>query len=538
MAFTAAQKRQYWAKKNADNKKREANKKPFIPLSNPSTFQRAVFNDIANESHNTVIEACAGSGKSTTLINGLTYIPKGSKVALCAFGRDPAEELQDRCPQVEGVEIEINTTHSFGGRALKRRFPNAILDKDKLKKIVIGEIGDPYADPEKTNEELEEKLENICKCTSLAKQGLSLDEDSIIELMDKFNIDFMSEEERKRITSADVIESLQRQFVSTVLDIIEKCKRQTYTYDFDDMLFLVVALNLPMEQFDFVLPDEVQDFNACQIKLIKKMVRPGGRIIAGGDSNQAIFLFRNADENSIPDLISSLNAKVLPLSITYRCAKAIVRYVKGIVPNLPIEAGPTNAEGSVNLGVKFNELNEKVKPGDFIISRLNAPLMPIALHLLRKSIPCQIMGRDIGGYLKFFLWKSGCKDIPSFINWIDEWEQKQIEILTKRKRKPSNMEGMIENIRDRSQCLTMLALDCTSMEEMGKKITKLFSDESKVGFVILGSTHKLKGKESDTVWMLNSTYKPGKSVEENNLLYVACTRSKFTLNVVEGNLRD
>lgn len=540
MAYTPAQKRQYWAKRRADEKKKAANKKPFKPIATPSPFQVAVFDDIAHGSGDTVVEAVAGSGKSTTLLNGLLYIPEGKKVCFCAFGHDIAEELKDKCPK-EGIDIA--TTHSFGFRAIKKRFRGATIDKYKLKTIVTGIVGDPYTDHEKTDEAKEEMIVNLSKCVSLCKQWLAHTPDEITEVMDKYNLDFLPEENRKGNISEEQYEICRNDFVRNVITVMSICKQQTSTVDFDDMLWLAVVLNLALDQFDIIFCDEVQDFNKCQLELIKRMRIPGGRIIACGDSRQAIFLFRGADQNSMNNLVEGLNAKRLPLSITYRCAKAVVQYVKDLVPGLDhLQAAETANEGVVNLMVSFETLKDQIKPGDFVISRLNAPNMSLAMYLLANDKPCNIRGRDLAGYFQYFIKSSKCTGIPEMMDYVQSWEENQINLLQNRKKKPKNMEAMIENIMDRSKCMMLLVQGCTDMQHLKSKINTLFSDDSpnkdNPKFISLGTTHKMKGLESDTCWMLNSTFKLGKNIEENNLVYVACTRSKNVLNVVEGQLRE
>jgi ATP-dependent exoDNAse (exonuclease V) alpha subunit len=51
---------------------------------------------------------------------------------------------------------------------------------------------------------------------------------------------------------------------------------------------------------------------------------------------------------------------------------------------------------------------------------------------------------------------------------------------------------------------------------------------------VLSSTHKAKGMERDTVWVLASTYMRRPDVEEKCLYYVAVTRARKTLYLVQG----
>lgn len=63
-----------------------------------SAYQAAVFDHFRYGRGSVIIDAGAGSGKTTTLKNALVYLPPSAHVQLFAFGRDPAAELKARSP--------------------------------------------------------------------------------------------------------------------------------------------------------------------------------------------------------------------------------------------------------------------------------------------------------------------------------------------------------------------------------------------------------------------------------------------------------
>ena len=70
--------------------------------------------------------------------------------------------------------------------------------------------------------------------------------------------------------------------------------------DFDDMIWLPVALNLPIPMtFDFLIVDEYQDSNITQQELALRFC-PSGRMVIVGDRYQSIYQFRGADTMAIP----------------------------------------------------------------------------------------------------------------------------------------------------------------------------------------------------------------------------------------------
>jgi DNA helicase-2/ATP-dependent DNA helicase PcrA len=315
-----------------------------------------------------------------------------------------------------------------------------------------------------------------------------------------------------------------------VMKIINACKKDTSRIDFDDMIWLPNVLGLKLRQFDMVFIDEAQDLNKAQIELALASVRPGGRIISVGDEHQAIYGFRGADSNAIQNIVDRMGSKRLPLSVTYRCAKSIVEMAQTIVPEL--QAAPGAEQGLVE-EMSINQLENKVRPGDFVLSRVNAPLIKWCLALLKAKIPANIQGRDLGKSLTAMIKKSGAKDVDAFLSWLTEWETMEVERLCKAKRDSSV-------ICDKADCLRTLSEGTRSLAEMKENIDDLFHDGDDHNRVILSSTHKAKGLERDRVFMLRDTYRNGRKPdkgggqEEDNLAYVAITRAKKELYLVSG----
>lgn len=545
MGFSFAQKKEYWAKQ----KRMKANggvdplappKPAFKRLETPSCFQVKVFEDIEHGSGHTVVDAVAGSGKTTTLLNGLFYIPKGKSACFCAFGSDIAEELRNKNP-VPGIDIA--TTHSFGFRAAKRKFPGIKLDKYKLPNAAVELLGDPNKDPEHPDEEKAELIKQLCKCVGLAKQWLASSQEAISDIIDRYAIEFAQrpEDADSNAEAAEAYDQKRAQFVALTMALLAYCQTQTDIMDFDDMIWFPNVFNIPMDQFDVVFVDETQDLNKCQIELVKKMVAPKGRIIAVGDERQAIYLFRGADSDSIKNLVDNLGAKRLPLSVTYRCCKAVVQFVKDTVPGFEHLQTPDSADdGLVVEDADCGDMMEQAKAGDFIISRTNAPLIGIAMRFIKQGKPCNIRGRDIGGNFRAFIKSSKCKEIGEFMEYTENWRDKQVELLQKKmqaSKKAGYLETVIEMIQDKSACLLALTYGCRTIKDLFANIDKMFSDKDAKDMIILGTTHKLKGLERERVFMLASTYKPGKGGEEDNLFYVAATRAKQELVYVTGPIR-
>ena len=68
---------------------------------------------------NLVVRARAGTGKTTTIIEGVNRAPESS-ILVCAFNKRIAEELNTR---IDNSSAEAKTFHALGYAAIRRQWP-------------------------------------------------------------------------------------------------------------------------------------------------------------------------------------------------------------------------------------------------------------------------------------------------------------------------------------------------------------------------------------------------------------------------------
>lgn len=469
-----------------------------------SGYQCAIFDDVASGIGDTVVRARAGTGKTTTIVQALKSVPAGLSVAFFAFNKSIATELQSRAP----AGVEVSTLHSFGFSAVRYAFCGVRVDAKKLDRIVTDFYG--------TGRETVEIRNAVSKIVAFAKGNLCHEAAEIGAMIDAMIDAGQLEWPNDPGLTMD-------RLVQESAQILSRCKSDTRSIDFDDMIWFPCVHDLACRQFDRIFVDETQDLNRAQITLAMKARKANGRICAVGDDRQAIYAFRGADSNALDNVARALGAKVLPLSITYRCASSIVDVAKQIVPDY--EAAPNAPAGLVEQRT-VEQLKTQVKPGDFVISRTNAPLVGICLSLLRAGIPATVAGRDIGANLISLVRKTKAVDVGDLAQKIDEWAKAEIERLSRRVPPP---EAAIESVNDRAECINAIAEGAASVDDVIRKIEGLFSDTDDSRRVVCTTTHKAKGLERDRAWMLSWTYKRGKNTEEDNLYYVAVTRARREL---------
>lgn len=471
----------------------------------PSIYQQAIFDHIKNSNQNAVIEAVAGSGKTTTLIESLK-MSNATNVIFVAFNKHIAEELKPKVPS----GVRVSTMHSFGYEQILRTYGKVNIDNFKVKKVIQNKAKDLYlAFAENKNE----YGEDLSALVDLLRLNLCSSTDEALSIAQKHSLNSTSES-----------------LINDAFIVMRELNRVRDTIDFVDMIYIPAVEDIKIKEFDLVLVDECQDLSKSQIQLMKKMKSPNGRIIAVGDRNQAIYGFGGADSESFATLTQMENTVLLPLSISYRCSKAVIREAQRIVPS--IEYFEHAIEGKVN----YNGLVENIKDGDFVLCRMNAPLISLALKFISSGRKASVKGIDIGSKIINNLRSTKESNINRAISILkSRYVAAKVEFENstdkKSKIKLITMEDMLN-------ATEVLAKDCNTIDDMKKKINTLFSDTEKQG-IIFSSAHKAKGLEANNVHIIKPEFMPLKSAtldwekeQEHNLHYVAITRAKSILNYI------
>lgn len=470
-----------------------------------SEQQQAVFKHFAESKRNASVEARAGTGKTTTIKEAFKHAPE-RRMLYAVFNKknqvEAAEKIRDR-------RVDVLTLHSLGFRFIRKVWmdakPDDMVEQDRVKAAYAA-----------ANEVITDAL--LASCVKLVgflkNTSLNPSYAEAYEVAQNLELVGTFPEQDARLVNAAL----------RVLDL-SKVKDVQGRISFNDMVWLPVANNWVQAMYDLVVVDEAQDMNLPQLTMARTASK--GRVIVVGDDRQAIYGFRGAVQNGMAMMCEKLDAVRLPLTITYRCPKAVVALAQTEVPDY--RAHDTAPEGEV-VDVKESKMFSEVKPGDAILSRLNAPLMPLVLGLLRKNIPARIEGRDIGKQLSGIVRGLKAKSVPDFIAKLETWKERQIARASKFK----NPEKKIEQTQDIVDTLAVLAQDSTSVTDIERRLEVLFQDTNDYSkpAVVLSSVHKAKGLEWKRVWMLSETFRRGKGGEEANIFYVAVTRAQASLYLV------
>ncbi len=475
---------------------------------NWSVYQQNVFSFVETGAGNAIVEAVAGSGKTTTIVEALSRV-KGSSLFL-AFNKSIAEELKSR-------GVNARTFHSLTYGPVTRAVGARTVNTQKIADII---------DARFTGDDRRLYGAFVKKLVGLARQaGIGC---LVADARDEWD---------RLATHHDVElehEDAQYETALRLSSLTLEWANQSREVDFDDLLYRAVKDGITLPKFDWVFVDEAQDTNAIQRAILRKVLHNGSRLIAVGDPAQAIYGFRGADSEALNLIASEFNCVRLPLTVTYRCPQQVVRFARQWVDH--IEAAPGADEGAVTvLGERFDR--KEFRTGDLIVCRTTKPLVALAYELLKARVPARIMGKDIGAGLVALVEKQKAKGIPALIEKLNTYTAREVEkAIAKRQ------DAKAEQISDRTACVLFLidTLDENhrTVPELIRVIEGLFSDNGAA--VVLATIHKAKGLEAPRVFWLNSSQCPSKwakqewqQQQERNLCYVAATRAKEELVLIE-----
>lgn len=480
--------------------------------------QAAAIKEVETGSGSIVLSAVAGAGKTSVLIEMLK-VTNGT-VAFCAFNKEIAQEIENKINKKNiKKDVKVGTVHSFGFGALRRAFSNIKVDGNKLRNIAKEEFNGEYF-------HLREFVTNSVAMAKEVGIGAVVDDDynNWISMFDHYNLWDMLPGDISTETAIDASQFLLN------------CSNNTRNIvDFSDMIYLPIKNKLKMGQYSNIFLDEAQDTNATRRALVKMMLAPKGRLIACGDNAQAIYGWTGANHNALNLIKEEFKAKEMPLSVTFRCPKQVVKLAQNYVQH--IESHPDSPEGIVD-ECTIKELPNLVAQDDAIICRNTKPLVEVAYTLIRNKIPCKVEGRKIGeGLIKLATrWK--VKTIQTLINKLEIYKEKEIK-----KNKEKGNDTMCQIIEDQVETLFVFIDQCKvndPITTLTTKIQELFEDTENKQILTLSTIHKSKGREFPRVFALGmDTYSPSKYAkrdwemqQEDNLLYVLVTRAKIHLTKV------
>lgn len=473
---------------------------------NWSHYSEALFEKYLHSDENIIVQACPGAGKTTNVkhIWGLD----DKRTVYLVFNKANQVEAEGKLPRKNGSDVL--TLNGLGHRVIMRNFGSVALDANKVSTLVKNFKGNNHSHVWKVKRE---RNWNLIKAVNTAKMFM-VDSFTSVEQYDAMVTQFNLED----------YSGMQMD----VENVLSKSDDITNVIDYNDQIRFPAIYQLAMPSYQVVLGDEVQDFSPIQARMISKL--GAQRYVLVGDKHQSMYAFRGAMNNSMSVLKDMFKCTEMPLSITYRCGKNIVKEARVLFSD--IEEWSEADEGIVRR-IEGEEGKEDYTQQDMVVCRMNRPLIAMAYRLLQQGIACHVRGRNIGDGLITLVKKQEASNVRELIGKLQEWFNTEYA-----RAQAKEDEAKIEALNDKHESLSVFIEKCRledSTECVIQEINRVFEQGKGV---VLSTVHRAKGLEADRCFMLMSELhdmfiakakRKEQKEQERNIKYVAITRAKNEL---------
>lgn len=496
-----------------------------------SEYQDKIFNNVKYGSGNMIISAAAGASKTTTIVNCMNIIPDKLRVLFIAFNRDIVKSIKDKVGIMKNADVM--TFHSLGYSILiengiinREQEPNEFKYRNYIK-ANIDEISE-YHETSSLERNRTAYINNISNLVEYCRYYLAFTPKEIEDMAKLYGIVPYRDE------------------INVTREVLKWGEKNTDTFDYTDMIWLPNVLNLTTRKhiYDWVLIDEAQDTSIAEQKIVDKCFGRGSRFIAVGDDHQKINVWCGASEEAINNFRSRGNVETYKLPISYRCPKKIVEKASRFSDN--IVAAPNAIEGEINYDVSAYD----PKDGDMVLCRTTAPLIELHLRYNRVNKKSFVRGADNikTKYLELIA-KTGSKTIDRNFLTKEGLFPRLYAILFSEIDRVQMAYGLDEDdayshqsvlqLYDYIEGISAISEGLSTVDELVNKINLIFNGDENDA-IQLSTVHKAKGLEADNVYILLSSLMPSRMAKkdwekktEKNLIYVAITRAKKTLNYIK-----
>lgn len=476
--------------------------------------------DIINSTGNIKINAVAGSGKTTTVIEYAKARPQNSKILYLAFNKSVKLEAVKKFQEKGLSNVTVETAHSLA-----------------YKNIVFKHHYKVRHQGFKTHE--------VAELLNLKGNGEKHAEYIIANHINKFIAYFCNSNKPKiqDLNYLDIVsDNKAKTFVTTFYDYIETQTRILLskmdkgeieiTHDFYLKKF---QLSNPALNFDYILFDEGQDASPAMLDIFLK--QKANKIIVG-DTHQQIYGWRYAVNS-----LEKTDFKTYQLSTSFRFSQDVA--------NLGMEV------------LKWKNHLDDYKPlsitgkGDTKTHKVKAVLARTNLGLLLKAIEYVTEKKKIKhiyfeGNINSYTYADEGASLYDILNLYNGKNGLIRDKLIKEMKDLDELEDYIEKTED-----VQLGLMIEIVREYGNEIPSIIkkikakhveNDEKEKAEMIFSTVHRCKGMEYDAIQIVNDfiteekleklksdakekNIDVSKINEEINLLYVAVTRTKNSIHI-------
>jgi superfamily I DNA/RNA helicase len=473
---------------------------------------------IINSEGNIKINAVAGSGKTTTIIEYAKARPLKSRILYLAFNKSVKTEAIKKFKEKELYNVRVETAHSLAYRHIVPKYDYTVRQHGY-------------------------KTHEIAELLGLEGNGEKHAEYIVANHINKF-ISYFCNSNKKKLNELNYLDVVSdpkaAAFVKTFYSYIEKKARLLLekmdkreieiTHDFYLKKF---HLSNPVLYYDYILFDEGQDASPAMLDIFHK--QRATKVLVG-DVHQQIYSWRYAINS-----LQKTDFKTCNLSKSFRFSQNIADLAMEVlkwkerlgnyvpVPIKGIEKGSGN-------GLKA------------VIARTNLGLLLKAIEYVREKKKVKRLYFE--GNINSYTYADDGASLYDVLNLYNGKRRMIKDKLIKQMQDMDDLEDYIEKTED-----LQLGMMVEIVKEYGNEIPDIIKsikekhiDEREEAEMIFSTVHRSKGMEYDAVQVVNDFIneerieKYGKDGlieaadkinEEINLLYVAITRTRKNLHIPE-----
>lgn len=467
------------------------------------------------------INAVAGAGKTTTLIEYARSRPEGSRILYLAFNKSVKLEAIEKF-RLHGLNhVTVETAHSLAYKHIVFKHGYEVRTQSYKNHEVATILGLRGSGEKHSEFVFANHINRLTACFCNSDKARVQEINYLSTITDKNTKNFVR-------SHYHTIETGARQLLAKM----DK-GAIAITHDFYLKKFQLEQPDLP---YDYILFDEGQDASGAMLQVFLK--QKATRVIVG-DTHQQIYSWRFA--------INSLETADFPsytLNTSFRFPSSIARLAMNILSWKELltqqQTAAITGEGVV-----------KALQSRATIARTNLGLLSKAIAYV--SNPMLRGPLHFEGHLNSYLYAEEGASLYDVLNLSTGNRQGVRDALLSSMQDMGELEQYIANTEDPSLAMMveMVKKYGTDLPRLIKLLKENHTDDRQKAAMIFSTVHRAKGMEYDSVELAEDfisearlqriihsgdEYDKARLIEEINLLYVAITRCRSKLMIPEALL--
>ena len=481
---------------------------------------------IINSKGNIKINAVAGSGKTTTIIEYAKSRPRNAKILYLAFNRSVRLEAIKRFSEQGLNNVSVETAHSLAYKQIVYQNDYQVRPQG-YKTHEIVEIMGLKGNGEKHTEYI--VANHINKCISYYCNS---DKQKVQDLN---YLDLITDSKAKAF-----VRPIQEYIIQQTRLFLNKMNKGEIEIIHDFYLKKFQLAN-PKLTFDYILFDEAQDASPAMLDIFLK--QNATKVIVG-DTHQQIYGWRMAVNS-----LEKTDFKTYNLSTSFRFSQDIANLATKILDWKHI----ITEHETVIIAGKNNTKTDKIKT-KAILARTNLGLLLRTIEYITQNKNAKKIYFE--GNINSYTYADDGTSLYDVLNLYTGKRKLIRDKLLKGMRDTTELDEYINKTED-----VQLGMMVEIIKEYGDSIPGIIkmikekhiddNDKNKAE-IIFSTVHRCKGMDYDSIELVNDfmtkerlekikadpkeKFDISKLSEEINLLYVAITRTKDTIHIPESLL--